>query len=139
MTLCIFTTTLSHDASNGYFTRLHGFTTAIPYHLANTSNLLISMAQSPRKGGLGNSKYASAPSPTTSLPFTSTQPQQQPQHGEDLQPTREEALQAELAGLQRINEVIEGVLSSLDRARESMSVSIYRSSASCVCPAQTAH
>ena len=39
------------------------------------------------------------------------------------QDAREEALRAELAGVQQINSVIEGVISSLEKAKENMEVS----------------
>lgn len=39
------------------------------------------------------------------------------------QDAREEALRAELAGVQQINAVIEGVVSSLERAKNNMQVS----------------
>ena len=65
------------------------------------------------KGGLDSSKYANSTEPTPQPTPTS--------HGNE-QPEREAQLRAELEGLKRVNEVIEGVISSLDRAKAGMDV-----------------
>ena len=67
------------------------------------------------KGGLDSSKYANPTEPTPQPTPTS--------HGNE-QPEREAQLRAELEGLKRVNEVVEGVISSLDRAKAGMDVSV---------------
>lgn len=66
-------------------------------------------------------------------PKTPTTPSNQKQHQQQQQPfdadeVREKALRRELEGVRNINEVIEGVLGTLERAKGNMGVCLFSTS-----------
>ncbi len=80
---------------------------------AESEDLWASPSRATNKSSKSNSKSLDSTNTSASLPGESRY---------DAEQAREQALQKELEGVRNINEVIEGVISSLERARGNMDV-----------------